>query len=213
MGLFVKKIAEDNKPAYTLSLGKTLLVVGLGNPGKEYDGTRHNIGFAVLDAFAAANDFPEFMSKKDLKSSFSSLQMGENRVICIKPTTFMNFSGEAVRAVMDFYKISTDNLIVVHDELDIPFGQIRTRTGGSSAGHNGLKSLIQHLGEDFGRIRIGIRNDIAEKADSADFVLGKFDKDEKEQMPVLIREASNIVTEWIYGGQKLPAETRSIIAE
>jgi PTH1 family peptidyl-tRNA hydrolase len=134
----------------------------------------------------------------------------DTRVIAIKPTTFMNLSGEAVQAVMHFYKIPNSQVVVVHDELDIPFGQIRTRMGGSSAGNNGVKSLIQHLGEDFARVRIGIRNDLAEKQDSAAFVLDKFSKEEKSQLSNLKKEVTSILTEYVYGNQ-LSAETRSFI--
>lgn len=211
MGLFVKKIVEDNRPAYTLSLGKTLLIVGLGNPGKDYVGTRHNIGFAAVDAFMTAHDFPKAVTKKDLKCSLSSLQMGDNRVLCIKPLTYMNISGEAVQAVMNFYKVTAENVLVIHDELDIPFGDIRCKVGGSSAGHNGVSSVAKHIGENFGRVRVGIRTDIAEKADAADFVLGTFTSEEASKLPSITTEATSILTEWVFGGQKLPRENRSVL--
>src|SRR5262249_30722194 len=132
---------------YTLGQNKTLLIVGLGNPGKEYDGTRHNIGFAALDTFAEANNFDPWVNKKDLKCEMATARLGDAQVIAIKPTTFMNLSGEAVQAVAHFYKIPAERILAVYDEIDIEFGQVRLRKGGSSAGHNGVKSLIQHLGE------------------------------------------------------------------
>ena len=140
----------------------------------------------------------------------ATAQLGESKVILIKPTTFMNNSGEAVAAVTHFYKISPSNIVVVHDELDIPFGQIRTRMGGSSAGHNGIKSVSQHIGDDYGRVRIGIGPKTHPDMDSAAFVLAKFTTDEQAQMKNLTREASAILSEFVYGGQ-LVTETRMFI--
>ncbi len=211
MALFQKKpLVTSAAPLYTLGLQKTLVIVGLGNPGKEYDSTRHNIGFEALDSLRGKLDFPDWIEKKDLKSIISSQIIADTRVILVKPTTFMNLSGEAAQAVGHFYKLSVDKFVVVHDELDIPFGQIRIRIGGSAAGHNGLKSLINSLGEEFGRVRIGVRNEIAEKADSANFVLGKFSKEEQELLPNLIRETNAILSEIIHG-QPLNPETRSFL--
>jgi PTH1 family peptidyl-tRNA hydrolase len=195
---------------YTLGQNKSILVVGLGNIGREYDNTRHNIGFAAIDHFVSKQDFSGWIEKKDLKSHLTSTQIGDTKVYVIKPTTFMNLSGEAVRAVVDFYKINPANVIVVHDELDIPFGQIRTRTGGSAAGHNGIKSVSQHIGEQYGRVRIGIGPKVHEDQDSADFVLAKFSKDQEEQLKYLTQETTAILTEYIYSGQ-LPNETRNFL--
>jgi PTH1 family peptidyl-tRNA hydrolase len=136
--------------------------------------------------------------------------MGETRVIAIKPTTFMNLSGEAVQATSHFYKIHPDHIIVVHDELDIDFGQIRMRKGGSAAGHNGIKSVSQHIGEDYGRVRIGIGPKVPEQIDSADFVLQRFSGAEQEQMPALTREVTAYLNEIIFGAQLTP-ETRSFL--
>lgn len=212
MGLFQRRPQTgDTIRYYTLGQGKTVLIVGLGNPGKEYDGTRHNIGFECLDAFTKASDFDPWINKKDLKCHLATAQLGETRVIAIKPTTFMNLSGEAVQAVVHFYKINPDKIVVVHDELDIPFGQVRLRSGGSSAGHNGLKSVIQHLGEDFGRVRIGIGPKTPEAMDSADFVLQKFSKDQQDHLKELTREVSAILSEYAYGDGQLPQETRDFL--
>jgi PTH1 family peptidyl-tRNA hydrolase len=211
MALFQKRPQiGDSIQFYTLGQNKSALIVGLGNVGKEYDNTRHNIGFEAVDRFVKDHDFPGWVEKKDLKCQITSSQLGETKIYVIKPTTFMNLSGEAVQAVMNFYKISPNNIVVVHDELDIPFGQIRTRIGGSAAGHNGIKSVTQHLGEDYGRVRIGIGPKIHEKQDSADFVLAKFSTEQDAQMGNLKREVSAILSEFAYGG-KLLAETRSFI--
>lgn len=122
----------------------------------------------------------------------------------------MNLSGEAVQAVASFYKIAPQHTTVIHDELDIDFGQIRLRTGGSSAGHNGLKSIIQHLGEDFGRIRIGVGPKKPAQIDSADFVLQKFSAAERDQLTNLYREVNAIISEYLYGEQ-LPVDTRTFL--
>lgn len=196
---------------YTLGQNRTVLLVGLGNIGREYDGTRHNIGFACLDAFVSANeDMSEWIEKKDLKCHLSKGRLGDAMVIAIKPTTFMNLSGQAVQAVSNFYKIAPSSTLVVHDELDIPFGQVRLRLGGAAAGHNGIKSVSQNIGEDYGRVRIGVGPKRPEQIDSADFVLQAFDKAEQGQLANLTREVNAILTEYIFTGQ-LPHETRSFI--
>jgi PTH1 family peptidyl-tRNA hydrolase len=196
---------------YSIGLNKTLLLVGLGNPGKEYDMTRHNIGFDCLNAFVEKTDeMEDWVAKKDLKCLMSSGRISGARVIAIKPTTFMNLSGEAVQAVANFYKIHPDNIVVIHDELDIDFGQIRLRVGGSSAGHNGIKSVTQHMGEQYGRIRVGIGPKKPAKISSEDFVLQKFSASEQEQLPNLRREVNAILSEYVFGGQ-LANETRSFL--
>lgn len=211
MALFQKNpfTRNERQALYTLGQEKTVLIAGLGNPGKEYDGTRHNIGFTCLDAFAESQDFPAWTAKKDLKSLISMKTLGSTRVILAKPTTFMNHSGEAVQAIANFYKIPVSDMVVVHDELDIPFGQIRLRGGGSAAGHNGLKSLLQHLDEGFGRVRVGILSET--KMDAADFVLAKFSKEEQGSIKPLIKEVTSILTEYVFSGS-LPTETRSFLA-
>lgn len=142
MALFFRKPdTESTAPLYTLGLNKTVLIVGLGNIGKDYVGTRHNIGFECVDNLAKALELQDWTSKKDLKCQISIGKAADQRIILAKPSTLMNLSGEAVQALMHFYKIPASDLLVVHDELDIPFGQIRTRIGGGSAGHNGIKSV------------------------------------------------------------------------
>jgi PTH1 family peptidyl-tRNA hydrolase len=211
MALFQKKPqVSDNMPLYTIGNIRTVLILGLGNPGKQYGGTRHNIGFEILNHFAGKNDFPAWMAKKDLKCELTVTNLGENRVILCKPTTFMNLSGEAAQAVQRFYRVYNPQTLAVYDELAIPLGQLRTRLGGTDAGHNGVKSLIQHLGDDFGRLRIGIGSEISEKADSADFVLGKFTKEEQAIVPKILQEANALITEFIFGGI-LPHDTRTIL--
>ena len=190
---------------------KTVLLVGLGNSGKEYVGTRHNIGFEALDAFVAKTEgMGEWTDKKSLKCLLVSGQVGQTRVYAIKPETFMNNSGEAVQAVAAYYKIPVDKIVLIYDELDIKFGTIRTRTGGSSAGHNGIKSVTQHLGEETGRIRIGIGPKRPAQMDSSDFVLAKFSTTEQAQIPNLKREVTAILSEYLFS-TSLPAETRDFL--
>lgn len=204
--------ASDTHNYYTVGMNKTALIVGLGNPGKEYDLTRHNVGWHILDAFVdKQSEMDGWVSKKDLKCHIAQGQFGDTRVYIIKPTTFMNLSGEAVQAVVNFYKISPDFIAVIHDELDISFGQIRLRVGGGSAGHNGIKSVTQHISDNYGRVRVGIGPKSPAQMDSADFVLQKFSATEQEQLPNLVKETSAILTEFIYSGQALPTETRSFL--
>ncbi len=202
MGLFVRKHTENtDQPLYSTSLGNIILIVGLGNIGKEYDDTRHNIGFECIDDFAKQQGFPAWQKKADLKCHLSKQNIGQSHVILIKPTTYMNESGQAVSAVAKYFKIANSKMLVVHDDLDINFGQIKTKVGGGSAGNNGIKSIINYIGEDFGRVRIGIKNDLLEKMDSADFVLSKFNKKEKSEMSKLKREVSAMLSEYTVQGR------------
>lgn len=212
MALFTRRPqVSDSIQLYTLGQNKTMLLVGLGNVGKEYAGTRHNVGFYCLEAFVDKMDEMEpWIEKKDLKCYLSKGRIGESQVIAIKPTTFMNLSGQAVQAVTNFYKIATENVAVIHDEIDINFGQIRLRVGGASAGHNGIKSITQVLGEDYGRIRVGIGPKKPAQIDSADFVLQKFSTAQQKQLPNLTQEVNALLTEYIYSGQ-LPHDTRTFL--
>lgn len=211
MALFQKKpILGTNAPLYTLGLQKTVLIVGLGNVGKQYDRTRHNIGFEVLNELAEKQGIDSWTDKKDLKCALTVGNIGDTRVILCKPTTMMNLSGAAVQATVHFYKVDPGAIVVVHDELDINFGQIRTRNGGSAAGHNGIKSLIEHLGANFGRVRIGIGPKRPEQIDSADFVLAKFSDQEQKQLKNLLQESSAILTEFIHSAS-LAEETRTFL--
>ncbi|HVU59932.1 MAG TPA: aminoacyl-tRNA hydrolase [Candidatus Saccharimonadales bacterium] len=212
MGLFQRQPqAGTTVQYYTVGQQRTVLLVGLGNVGREYEGTRHNIGFYCLDAFVRAQEaLGAWVDKKDLSCHLVRGQLGETMVVAIKPTTLMNLSGKAVQAVSRFYKIAPENIIVIHDELDIPFGHIRLRVGGSAAGHNGIKSVTQAIGEAYGRVRIGVGPKRPAAVDSADFVLQRFTKDEQAQLPNLSKEVTAILTEYIYGGQ-LPHDTRSFL--
>ncbi|MDB5175261.1 MAG: pth [Candidatus Saccharibacteria bacterium] len=213
MALFQRRPqVSDSFQYYSAGMNRNVLIVGLGNPGKEYDLTRHNVGFEAVDSFVAKNpEMDGWIAKKDLKCHISSGRFGDTRVYVIKPTTFMNLSGEAVQAVAGFYKIPLDHIVVVYDELDIDFGQIRLRVGGSSAGHNGIKSISQLLGEDYGRIRIGIGPKKPARISAADYVLQKFSTDEQAQLPNLQKEVSAILSEYVYGSDVLPTDTRTFL--
>ncbi len=212
MALFQKNPYDnrDQKPLYTLGLNRTVLIVGLGNTGKQYADTRHNIGFVVIDDIAKALEADQWVDKKDLHCQLAIGHSGDSRVILCKPTTMMNLSGKAVQAVQHFYKLSNRDTVVVHDELDINFGQIRCRIGGSDAGHNGVASIIEQVSENFGRVRIGIGPKTPDEMDSADFVLAKFSEAEKKQLSNLNKETVALLTERIASGQ-LPHDTRTFL--
>jgi PTH1 family peptidyl-tRNA hydrolase len=213
MGLFSKDPIQQSStaPLYTIGGQQVILVVGLGNPGDEYNGTRHNIGFAAVDNFVKNHtEFSPWIIKKDLLCQMTMGSLGGTRVIAMKPSTFMNDSGRAVQAVQSFYKVPSSQTIIVHDELDIPFGQLRTRQGGGTAGHNGLKSIVNLCGDDMGRLRIGIDGEHRTKTQEKDYVLKSFSKAEQAELDKLLAETNAILTEYIYGGQ-LPSETRSFL--
>lgn len=148
------------------------LIVGLGNPGDKYDGTRHNAGFLAVDALADQGRFS--VSRVKFKALTAQAEVGGQGALVMKPTTYMNLSGEAVGEAARFYHIPPANVLVISDDVDLPLGKLRLRTGGSAGGHNGLKSIIQHLGTDqFPRIKIGVGGKPHPDYDMADWVLGK----------------------------------------
>lgn len=166
------------------------LIVGLGNPGKEYVKTRHNIGFMALDNYLANVDFK-------VKDNYSVLEKNINneKVIFLKPLTFMNESGLAVRKVVDYYNINIEDILVIYDEMDFEVGDFKIKASGSSAGHNGIKSIIKHLGtENFKRIRIGISKP---KGNSIDFVLGKFSKEDYEKIKEVLDIINNVIDDFL----------------
>lgn len=163
-------------------------IIGLGNPEKIYDKTRHNIGFDVIDELASQMGVQ--VNTKRHKALCGVGQIGSEKVILVKPQTYMNLSGESVRAVMDFYKLDpTKNIIVIADDISLPTGKIRIRAKGSAGGHNGLKSIIAHAGTDqFTRIKVGVG---ANQGDLVKHVLGKFSKGEREIVDDAVRNAAS----------------------
>ncbi len=166
------------------------LIVGLGNPGKEYSETRHNIGYLFVDEIVKYYN-QQFKLDKKLRSESVRIKIADEDYIFLKPITFMNLSGEAVVLAMKYYNIDIDNIIIVHDDLDLPVGKIRIRPQGGSGGHNGIKSIIQHLKtQDFKRIRIGIDKG---KYEVIDYVLGKFSKRDQDIINEIINDAPSII--------------------
>lgn len=157
------------------------LVAGLGNPGKQYDMTRHNIGFEVIDYIADKENVS--VKKLKFKGLYGETNIGGEKVLLLKPQTYMNLSGECIREFAAFYKIPVENIIIINDDIYLDSGVLRIRKSGSAGGHNGLKSIIYQLASDqFPRIRVGVNSPLREKADLADFVLARFSK---EEIPVL----------------------------
>ena len=162
------------------------LIVGLGNPGPRYALTRHNIGFLCLDYFSQG--FPDFRWSEKFKGHFGQL----HDVMLLKPMTFMNKSGESVREVVQFYKIPMDSVLVVHDEVDLPFGQMKFQTNRSAAGHNGIKSLVEQLGtQEFHRLRLGVGRPLHPQIAVADHVLERFTDPEQQQIPEFLNRAGD----------------------
>jgi PTH1 family peptidyl-tRNA hydrolase len=150
------------------------LIIAQGNPGKQYERTRHNVGFVVVDAFAH-KESASWQTVTKFKADIAELTHNGEKVLLVKPQSYYNETGQVVRALVDFYKLDPANdVLVIHDELALPFGTVRIRDKGSDAGNNGIKSLNAHLGQDYWRIRIGVWNELRDQIDDADFVLSAF---------------------------------------
>ena len=168
------------------------LVVGLGNPGGQYDNTRHNAGFAVADELARRGGFA--IHRVRFKALTAAAQVGGQGALVMKPTTYMNLSGEAVGEAARFYKLTPDRVLVISDDVDLPLGKLRLRAGGSAGGHNGLKSIIQHLGSDrFPRLKVGVGGKPHPDYDLADWVLGKLAGEDKKLMDETVKRAADAV--------------------
>jgi len=174
------------------------LIVGLGNPETRYENTRHNTGFMALDRFAKTHD-ATFAAQKKFKAEAAELTLHGEKVLLLKPQTYYNLSGEAVRATADFYKITPADVLIIHDELMLPFGTVRTRIGGSDAGNNGIKSINQHMGNETTRIRVGVSNSTREHIDDVNFVLGKFTGEEQADLPQLLELADKLIEQFVSG--------------
>ncbi len=173
------------------------LIAGLGNPGLKYVNTRHNVGFEMLDAIAAY--YGAKVKKVKHKALVGECEIAGERVILAKPQTYMNLSGESIREISEYYKIPVKNIIVVYDEAALPVGTLRIRPKGSSAGHNGIKSIIYQLNsEEFIRVRIGISH--KDNGDMVDFVLGKLGKEEVKQLVEIAKKMPMIAETIISSG-------------
>ncbi|MCQ2480115.1 MAG: aminoacyl-tRNA hydrolase [Clostridia bacterium] len=180
------------KKEFSDSSAPEFLIVGLGNPGDKYEYTRHNTGFLTLDRLATEENFR--INKIKYKSLMGEVRLNGHRCLVIKPQTFMNNSGEAVREVCSFYKIPPENVIVIFDDISLPCGKLRVRRKGSDGGHNGIKSIIYHLKSDaFPRIKVGVGAKPHPDYDLADWVLSTFKKDEMEELKSAIEKACEAV--------------------
>ncbi len=176
------------------------LVVGLGNPGSSYEGTRHNIGFMALTALAQKHEFPEPTRFK--KSLIAKKSLKGQPLLLAWPQTYMNLSGEAVAELLAFYKLEKSQLLVLHDELDLPLGRLKLAKDGGSAGHNGINSIVGCCGADFARLKMGITRPSKEAfpGSTADYVLGTFNEPEKETLAESILLAKKGVELWLKEG-------------
>ncbi len=184
-----KKI-ENNSPAPTGTV--EYLIVGLGNVGTQYEGTRHNAGFMAVDRLASKFKFD--IKKIKYKSLCGEVMLSGKRCLVIKPTTFMNLSGQAVAQAMEFYKIPTDRVIVLYDDISLPISKLRVRRKGSDGGHNGIKNIIYLTGkDDFPRVKIGVGEKPNPAMDLADWVLSRFKKEEYEDLSPALDNAVSCV--------------------
>jgi peptidyl-tRNA hydrolase, PTH1 family len=166
-------------------------IVGLGNPGRAYRETRHNVGFRVVEEIARRHELTWSMAPSNVPETMVAKKYGAEPVLLVKPMTFMNLSGDAVAAMARYYDLAADDLLVVYDEAALPFGRLRARAGGSAAGHNGVRSIIERLGtQEVSRLRLGVgRGD--GRRDLADHVLAKFEPDEQSELESFINRAAD----------------------
>lgn len=170
-------------------------IVGLGNPGKKYQSTRHNIGFMVIDELLSRHNLT--LDKDKFKGKYVIATINGEKVLLLEPQTYMNLSGECLRPLIDYYNVEVEDVLVVYDELDIPTGKIRLRQKGGHGGHNGIRSIIDHLGtKDFKRIRLGVGRPTS-PIPVVDYVLGDFSKAEKELVHESISKAADACENWL----------------
>jgi peptidyl-tRNA hydrolase, PTH1 family len=171
------------------------LIIGLGNPGKQYEQTRHNVGFMVIDKLSKELSIP--LDRHKFNGIYGIGHISGEKIILLKPLTYMNLSGECIRPLMDYYEINDDEIVVIYDDLDLPVGKIRLRAKGSAGGHNGIKSMISHLAsQEFNRIRVGVdRPNNGMKI--SDYVLGQFTKEEEQGIQEAIDRSVNACEKWL----------------
>ena len=177
------------------------LIVGLGNPGEEYAATRHNLGWTALDAFLSELGIKKNFTGGDKKARVQAVEVDHKGVLLVKPTTFMNLSGTAVKPFLNKFDLSTSDLLVVHDDMDFPPGRAKMRIGGGGGGHKGVLSLIEHCGEDFARLKIGIgRPENYTEDNDIDWVLGKPSGSELEIIDAIMPLVASVMRLWIEQG-------------
>lgn len=175
------------------------IIFAQGNPGKQYENTRHNVGFFLIDKLADSLNV-SFVEKTKFQALIAETTLEGEKVLLVKPTTYYNETGQSARAIVDFYKLDpASDFLVIHDELALPFGTIRTRLSGRDAGNNGIKSLNAHLGTQHARIRIGVFSDMRHNMHDADFVLGHFTAEEKKQLPAVAEYTTKFVHAFVNG--------------
>jgi len=178
-----------------------IVIIGLGNPGKKYQDTRHNLGFMVIEEFAKIYGFSKFSSLKYAKADMAEGKIGDKSIALIKSMTMMNSSGEAVGAILKYYNLVPSKTWVVYDDAHLFFGHVRTRSNNHTAGgHNGIKSIIEHIGANFLRVRIGIANKHLIEAEMDKFVLANFSTDERAKLQDLIIYCANLLDGYIENG-------------
>jgi peptidyl-tRNA hydrolase, PTH1 family len=173
------------------------IVVGLRNPGPDYEGTRHNIGAEVLTRVLERLGEAPGRAPSRISGLVAQTGVGENRTLFLLPFTFMNESGRVVRSALGYYKVVPEDLLVIHDDIDLPFGRLRVQVGGGSGGHNGIRSVEEALGtKDFSRLKIGVGRPPGSQ-DPADYVLHRFSKSERPDVDVVVEDAADVVERWL----------------
>ena len=184
---------EDDRVMY--------IIAGLGNPTREYEKTRHNVGFEVIDVLA--DMLGTTVEEKKFKGCYGRGIIGGEKVLLLKPQTFMNLSGESIRAASDFYKVDPEHIIIIYDDISLDVGQLRIRKKGSAGGHNGIKNIIAHLGtQEFPRIKVGV-GDKPKKMDLADYVMSRFSKEDRAAMEDAFKAAAKAVEVMITEGMDI----------
>jgi len=170
------------------------LIIGLGNPGKEYENTRHNIGFMCVDNYVDNSNW-----KEKFNALYQQMVINYEKVLFIKPLTYMNLSGQAVRSFVDYFKADITDILVIHDDLDLPSGEIRLKVNSSAGGHNGIKSIIKDLGSnEFARLKIGIAHN--KQIETKDYVLGKFSNEESPLINNAVKKSKEIIDYFLKNG-------------
>jgi PTH1 family peptidyl-tRNA hydrolase len=183
------------------------IIFAQGNPGADYEKTRHNVGFLALDYYADKHGL-EFQTKSKFNAEIVETTVEGEKILLVKPQTYYNETGKAARTLVDFYKADTTNILVVHDELALPFGTLRLREKGSDAGNNGIKSLNAHLGENYHRLRVGTANELAEKQSPFDFVLSKFSAEEAEKLQKdIFPKIADMIDDFISGHPEITSHS------
>lgn len=176
-----------------------MLLVGLGNPGTEYARTRHNVGFMAVDELVRRYSFDSFKSK--FKGQITTGTIDTNKVMLLKPETYMNLSGESVLRACTFYKIKPEDVIVFHDDMDLAIGKVKVKRGGSAGGHNGLKSIDSHIGQNYIRVRIGVGRP-EHKEDVVNWVLSKFNPSDKQTIDAVISKIADHISLLLEGNEQ-----------